>query len=129
MFHWLPLEELLRTIRFPAAPVKVRAPMIVWVVPAVNVICLPAVVEVKLKNEVEPDIVETPAPLKVTVPELWLKVPEFAQLPDTFMFPLGAVSVPDVIFTLVVVTVPDEPVNVPPLIVNPPFKLCVVVDA
>ena len=69
-------------------------------------------------------------PFKVTVPELALNVPpELVQLADTFMLPLGAVNVPEDRVTLVVVTVPDDPVNVPPSTVSPPLKVWVAVDA
>ena len=92
----------------------------------------PAVVSVKLLKVVEPDI-NWLLPSKVTVPELELNVgvPLTAQLPDTSNVPLalGAVKVPEDSVTLVVVTVPDDPVNVPPETVNPPFKVWVPVDA
>ena len=59
-----------------------------------------------------------------------VKVPPLcAQLPDTSNVPDGAVNVPDDKVKLVVTTLPLDPVNVPPLIVKPPLKVCVAVDA
>jgi len=67
-------------------------------------------------------------PSKVTVPLFALKVPELAQLPETFNALVGAVKVPEEILTLVVLTVPPAPVNVPPLTVNPPLKSWVLLE-
>jgi len=69
-------------------------------------------------------------PLKFTVPLLWVKVPPVCdQLPETFIVPDGAVSVPEDKVTAPVVTVPDEPVKVPPETVRPPVKVCKALDA
>ncbi len=108
MFHWLPVKELRKIIRFPDAPVNVNVPVIVCVVPAVKVICFPAVVEVKLLNVAEPDIVETfVLSLKITVPVPALKVPELDQLPPTVIELLPAESVPaDIVRLLETITSP-----------------------
>ena len=85
----------LNTIFVPDAwPFKFNAPLIVWVEPAANSRTLLGVMHVKLLNVVLPDICEVPAPLNVTVPPLALNVPEFAQLPATFMLPLVEINVP-----------------------------------
>lgn len=52
-------------------------------------------------------------------------MPLFVQLPDTFNVPLGAVNVPLLKVIVVVLTVPLDPVKLPPLIVRPPLKFCV----
>ena len=68
--------------------------------------------------------------MKVTVLVPGVNVPPLcAQLPLTLNVPLGAVKVPDDKVTFVTATVPDAPVNVPPLTVKPPVKVCVVVEA
>lgn len=51
--------------------------------PAVKLIVFPPVVQVKLLNVVEPDIVDAPVVSNVTVPEFAVNVPELAQLPAT----------------------------------------------
>ena len=75
-------------------------------------------------------MIDWPVPFSVTVPPLEVKVPpELFQLPETFILPLGAVSVPDDNVTVAVVTVPLEPVKTPPLTVKPPLKVWVAVEA
>ena len=51
------------------------------------------------------------------------------QLPETLNVPDDEVNVPDDSVRSVVVTVPLDPVNMPPLIVNPPLNVWVAVDA
>ena len=71
-----------------------------------------------------------PLPLNVTVFVPGVKVPPvWDQLPETSNAPEGAVKVPEDKVMLVVATVPVEPVNVPPLTVKPPLKVCVAVEA
>ena len=82
-----------------------------------------------LLNELVLEPLMAVVPLNTTVPLLFVNTPESAKLPETFIVPLGAIRVPDEIFTFEVVTVPDEPVNVPPLTVNPPLNVCVAVEA
>ena len=48
IFHWVPADDDLRDRVCPTAPVNVRSPVAVWVVPAVNV-SVPAVVTVLVK--------------------------------------------------------------------------------
>ena len=68
-------------------------------------------------------------PLNTTVPALALNAPEFAQLPDTFKFFDEEVMLPDVMLRLATLMSPEEPVKTPPLIVKPPLKLCVLLEA
>ena len=69
-------------------------------------------------------------PLKLTVPLLLPNVPPVCdQVPDTFKVVDGAVKVPVDKMILVAVTVPVDPLNVPPLTVKPPLKLCVALEA
>ena len=71
-----------------------------------------------------------PVPFNTTVPLLWVNVPPLLdQLPETSNVPDGAVKVPDDNVMLVVATVPEEPVKVPPETVNPPLKVWVAVEA
>ena len=75
----------------------------------------PTPLNTTLLNAAPPDLIVLPAAVdvKVTVLAPGVNVPPvFDQFPDTLNVPDGAVSVPDNI-TLVVVTVPDDPVNVP----------------
>lgn len=82
-----------RVIMFPALPVQVNVPPIVWVVPLVKVTVCGAV-SVKLLKLVEPETV-CEAPLKVTVPELCVNVPSvYVQLPATERVPDVEVKVP-----------------------------------
>ena len=48
IFHWEPLMELLKMIKFPEVPDNVKVPVTVWVEAAVKVSGLLGVVEVKL---------------------------------------------------------------------------------
>lgn len=104
-------------------------PAIVWVSPAPKVRVSAVVTDlVRLLKEVESEMVWE-VPSKVTVPELWVKIPpEWAKFPDTFSA-VGAVRVPEervkAPFTS---TVPELPVSVPPDMVNPPLKVCVAVE-
>ena len=75
--------EEANVIRFPAEPAQVNVPLNVWVVPAVNVTVCGAV-KVKLLKVVVPETA-CDAPLRVTVEELAVNVPELAQLPATVM--------------------------------------------
>ena len=69
-------------------------------------------------------------PLKFTVPLLLTKLPVVCdQVPDTLKVVEGAVNVPVKSDTLLVVTVPVEPVKAPLLMVKPPLNVCVAVDA
>jgi hypothetical protein len=71
-----------------------------------------------------------PELVNVTVLVPGVNVPPLCdQLPDTLNVPDGAVSVPEDNVSVVVVTPPVDPVNVPPLIVNPPLNVCVALDA
>jgi len=134
------LKELVLAPVIAVVPSKVTVPPLAVKVPALTQ--LPAIfifaagaVNVlnaaisRLLKELVLDPVIAVVPSKVTVPPFALKVPALAQLALTFMFPLGAVNVPDEILTLVVLTVPPAPVNVPPLIVNPPLKFWVALEA
>ena len=121
-------------------PFKVTVPLFALKVPALDQ--LPAIfmfavgaVSVldtaisRLLNEFVLAPVIAVVPSKFTVPELLVKVPALAQLPETFNVLVGAVNVPDEILTLVVLTVPPAPVNIPPLMVRPPLKFWVALDA
>src|SRR6266545_2211865 len=82
------------------------------------IVTTPVVIEIAA-NAVEfaPPMLCPELPVKVTVPLLTLNVPPLLdQLPETLNAPdaLGAVSVPLFNVTLPTVTVPPEPVNVPP---------------
>ena len=102
---------------------------------SINVTPVPVLLMVKPLNEVvcEPPITCVLLPLKVTalVSAPGVNVPPlFAQLPDTLNVPEGAVNVPELNVSLVVKTLPVEPVNVPPLIFKPlPLNVCVPVLA
>ena len=116
-----------RVIKLPAVPVQVKVPLKVWVVPAVKVIVCGAV-KVRLLKVALPETACV-APFKVTVPELWVKVPELEKFPATFIFAEdGAVSVlepemvrllnelvelPEIAVVPLKVTVPERAVNAP----------------
>ena len=72
-------------------------------------------------------------PSRVTVPELWVKVPpEWVKLGETLNVPDedGAVRVPEEMVRVPLIsTVPELPVNVPPDTVKPPLKVWVAVEA
>jgi len=128
------LKELVLAPLIAVEPSKVTVPLFALKVPAliqlpptfmfafsgaVNV--LEAAISRLLKELVLPPLIAV-VPLKFTVPPLAVKVPALAQLPETFNVLVGAVNVPDEMLTLVVLTVPPAPVNVPPLMVKPPLK-------
>ncbi len=71
----------------PAAPVAVKAPLIVWVVPSVNWMVLPpaAITQLKLLKVVLPEIVAVVLVAKLTVPIPAVNVPELLQLRFTVM--------------------------------------------
>lgn len=99
-----------RVITLLVAPDTVQVPETVVVVPSVNLTVLVVVLDagmVKLLNVVVPDIVciELSAPSNVTVADLGVNVPEFAQLPATFILKL----------------LPDTASSVPADIVRLPF--------
>ena len=102
--------------------------------PAVKVNCLPAIIEVKLLNVEEPEIIDVPVVSKVTVPELWVNVPlEWSKFPEILNVPEepGAVNTPldSVKLPFTSTTLFEAPVNVPPLTVKPPLNVCVQVEA
>jgi len=128
------LKELVLAPLIAVEPSKVTVPLFALKVPAliqlpptfmfafsgaVNV--LEAAISRLLNELVLPPLIAV-VPLKFTVPPLAVKVPALAQLPETFNVLVGAVNVPDEMLTLVVLTVPPAPVNVPPLMVKPPLK-------
>ena len=114
-------------------PLKVTVPLFAVKVPALDqlpatfifavgaVSVLDTAISRLLNELVLPPLIAV-VPLKFTVPPLAVKVPALAQLPETFNVLVGAVNVPDEMLTLVVLTVPPAPVNVPPLMVKPPLK-------
>ena len=59
---------------------SVKVPVIVWVVLAVKVSCLPAVVQEKLLKEALPAIVDVPLPSKTTVEPVTVKKSRFVRL-------------------------------------------------
>ena len=75
-------------------PCKVRVPKTIWVVDAGKVkVAVELEVFVRLLKVVEPVTVWS-VPLKLTVPELWVKVPAvLVKLPATVRVPEGAVNV------------------------------------
>jgi len=78
--------------------------------------------------DVLPPIDCSAAPLKVTVPELWVKLaPLLIQLPDTVKLPVGAVILPLPKVRFVTVRLPVLPVKLPPEMVSPPLKVCAAV--
>ena len=104
---------------------------------ALGAINVPAPVIVTLLNVsvLLPEIAVEPS--NVTVPPFALNVPALAQLPATFMFPLGAVRVLEAAMTILPkerlplplitvepskVTVPPFPLNVPALTQRPPIS-------
>ena len=64
-----------------------------------------------------------PSPRKVTVPELLLNVPEFDQIPVTFILPAGAVSSPVIFILLNVFTLEPLIVVFPINLIVPPFAV------
>ena len=92
----------------------------------------PTPLNTTLLKAVPPEVIVLPTAvaLKVTVFAPGVNEPPLLfQVPKTLNVPDGAVNVPDDKARFVVVTVPDDPVNVPPLMVKPPLNVCVAVDA
>ena len=84
----------------------------------------------KLLNEVPPEFnVCVADDVKVTVFAPGAKVPpDCNQLPATLNVPDGAVSVPLLRIIFPEVTLPVDPVKVPPATVRSPLNVCVAVD-
>jgi len=98
--HCDPADVELSLIKLPADPVTVNNPFILKVLPAVNWTILAAVGNAippkVMAGEPEPFRMLVAVVSKVTVPELWLKVPLFVKLTATLKEPVdpGAVNVP-----------------------------------
>jgi len=114
--HWVGVELLRRNRRFPAAPCRVSALVIVVVLPAAKVrVSAVVTVLVRLKNVVSP-VMDWRVPLSVTVLDVWVNVPlSLVQFPATFR----AGSVP------VNANVVPEPIVKFPLTVVAPFRVLV----
>ena len=119
-------------------PLMIEVKLSAILVPEANVTALlpvePVLLIAKLLNVVAvvPPIVWADVPLKVTVPLLAAKVaPLLVQLPETFNCPDDddAVKVPLFKVSVVVLTIPLEPVKVPPEMVRPPLSVWVLVEA
>lgn len=109
--HCVPGVALLKSIRFPVAPVSVHVPAIVCVLPASKLSCLPGWVQVKFVNELLPVILAAAEPVKTTLPPVPpLNVPVFVQLPPRLIDPVLVCKAPALITS-------------PEVLIDPAFKL------
>ena len=80
--------------RFAEVPVRVSVPAMVCVPAASRLRVLPAAVQVKFLNAVDPRRLSAPVPVTATVPLLLLNVPDCVHVtpaPETVVVPLVAV--------------------------------------
>jgi len=129
------LKELVLPPLIVVVPLKVTVPPLGVKVPALTqlpatfmfaagaVSVLEEAMSILLKELVLPPLIVV-VPSKVTVPPLAVKVPALTQLPATFMFAAGAVSVLDAAIS----TLLKETVLLPPIVVVP-LKVMVLLPA